>query len=366
MSLKRIILHVGTGKTGSSSIQRALALSHKDLETKGYAYLGRTLETYRNEQSLPIEPWQRSCILGECLSLGDKGIESFINRLNQQLDQLEERGIQTAIISNEGYINRAILMQPVINAMASREISVEVVAVVRRHYEWAFSAYLQWGIKHKIKPGRILAFGEWIKKHPPRFAESLNNWRECEGVSKFRLLNYSSHPDIVSGFFDELGIQLDNRDLSEDRSNRSITELEAIILATYGDHQEGKSHPNALRGLLKRLDQQSHTFRTEAIQSWPDVTDQELKALIELCEPDLEATNKLLVEYNQPKLQSRTEEPLQIPSSISRHKLSPRRQQEELVAALLCVVTDMDQQLRKQDISITQLRREIKKLQNHR
>lgn len=356
----------GRARPVSSSIQRALALSQRDLEAKGYAYLGRALETYRNQQSLPIAPWQQSCILGECLSLGVKGIDSFVDRLNQQLDYLEARGVHTAIISNEGFTHRALLMQPVINAMTAREIGIEVVAVVRRHYEWAFSAYLQWGIRHKITPGRILAFGDWIRKHPPKFAKSLNAWRECNGVNKFRLLNYSAYPNIVTGFLCELGIQLDDRDPSEDCSNPSTTELEGIILATFADHQEGKSHPGGLRGLLERLDQQGHVFRAEAIQSWPGVTDQDLKALVELCEPDLEATNRLLVQSNQPELQSSTEQPLQIPASISKHNLSPVRRQEELIAALLCVITDMDQQLRKQDISIRQLLNEVKKLQSYR
>jgi hypothetical protein len=58
MGLKRIILHVGTEKTGSSSIQRTLAESKEDFEQQGSAFLGRTLEMYRNNQSLPVGPWQ--------------------------------------------------------------------------------------------------------------------------------------------------------------------------------------------------------------------------------------------------------------------------------------------------------------------
>lgn len=56
--LKRINHHVGTGKTGSSSIQRTLAESKEDLEQQGYAFVSRVVELYRSKQSLPVKPWQ--------------------------------------------------------------------------------------------------------------------------------------------------------------------------------------------------------------------------------------------------------------------------------------------------------------------
>jgi hypothetical protein len=362
MSLQRAYIHIGTGKTGSSTIQDLLADSQQLLLDQGVAFLGRMLEQHINLQKRPREVWQRNGGWPEWLSSMKTGntADAFVDCLEEQLDALEALGIHTVILSNEGLLEQSSVMQPVVNALTARGVEVDVVAVLRRHYEWAFSAYLQWGVRHKTITGRVLPFRRWLKQRPPRFAPALRAWQECPGIHKLVLVNYTAVPDVVPAFLHRLGIQLPYSSNNAERSNRAASVLEALLLSTYHDHREQVVHPQETRGVLQRLQEQGHVLRTEGNHLWSSCTTADLEPLVMLCRDDLAATNALLEADGQPTFPDDSAKPPQLPSSLTELNLPPAQRRDELLAALLSVVVGLDQQVRDQERQLQELKRIIK------
>jgi len=361
MALKRVVFHIGAGKTGSSSIQSLLASSSKVLADQGVAFLGRMLEQQVELQLLPRESWQRNGGWSEWLSSGSNATEGFVARLGEQLDALEELGIHTVIISNEGLLHNLLNFKPILLQLAERGLRIEVVAVLRRHYEWAFSAYLQWGIRHKIIPGRVLSFGQWLDRKRPKFAPSLLAWRDCPGVDHLILINYSSVSDVVPEFLSRLGLELAYEPSSSARINQAASLLEALVLSTYNDHQDGSVHPHEASGLLQRLESRKHIFRSESNHNWPGIGEFDIKQLVKLFGEDLDATNNLLAADGQPTFPNEIVQPPSLPGSLTKLDIPEHRRQEELLAALLSIVVDMDHQIRAQQQLLSQLNRKLTK-----
>lgn len=362
MTLRRAIIHIGTGKTGSSAIQVTMASAGEQLAGQGVAFLGRMLETHLHLQQLPQASWQKNGGWPEWLKKSSATPETFLERLQEQLTALEAQGIHTVILSNEGLMDHVVVMQPVLRALAERGLDVDVVAVVRRHYEWAFSAYLQWGLRHKTIPGRVRPFRQYLKQRPPKFAASLMAWKDCKDVNSLLLINYSEKPDVVPAFFDRLGIQTPMTEVKNTRVNSAATLLEALILATYNDHREGVVHPLEASGVLKRLEASGHILQRVPNHGWPGGNEEDLGLLERLCGEDLKATNDLLAENGQPTFPDAGEKPPSIPTSMTDLNMAPQRRNEELLAALLSVVVDLDQQVRTQQHEITEIRRMLKRI----
>jgi len=275
MAIKRCIIHVGAGKTGSSSIQSLLASSKAEMESQGYAYLGRMLEVYVDLQTLPRQSWQFNKGWPEWLFSKGAENEAFVLRLYEQLDGLEKHGIHTVIISNEGLLNHTAAFERVIDSFAARGIIVDVLALLRRHYEWAFSAYLQWGVRHKTIPGRILPFRQWISRRTPLFASSLLAWRDCPGVNGLRLINYSAVPDVIPAFLDRIELRL-SYNKNTTRVNQAASVLEAILLGTYNDHKIGSVLPRQAEGVLKRLQSEHHVLHKESNNAWSQTSQRDI------------------------------------------------------------------------------------------
>jgi len=364
MAIRKAYIHIGTGKTGSSTIQRLLAGSHSELTAQGVSFLGRMLEQQVHCQKRQREVWQENGGWPRWLeSVRDGGTaEAYIACMEEQLDALGAQGTHTVIMSNEGFFEQAEVMKPVIAALAARGIQVEIVAVVRRHFEWAFSAYLQWGVRHKTMKGRVLSFSQWLTRRPPLFAPALKKWSNCPGVDRLILINYSAVPDVVPDFLKRLGLELDYNKDAAPRVNAAASVLEAVLLANYHDHREDVIHPVETAGLLERLRNRGHVLRRERNLQWSRCTENDIQPLVDLCKDDLTETNELLRAHGQPLFADEKELPPTLPSSITGLALPPLRQQEELLAALLSIVVDLDQQVRSQDQQLRQLRREIRGL----
>lgn len=185
MVLQRAWIHVVTGKTGSSSLQHLLVTSSQRLGEQGVAILGRILEQQVAHQKLPGQPWQDNAGWSRWLAAIHSGesYHSYLACLNEQLYHLEDIGTHTVILSNERYLAQVDIMMPVASSLAKRKLKVIVFSAVRQHSEYAFSAYPQWGVRHKTIPGRVLPLRQWLRQSPPQFARGLKSWPDCSGVS---------------------------------------------------------------------------------------------------------------------------------------------------------------------------------------
>jgi hypothetical protein len=156
----KLILHIGAGKTGSSSIQQTLDANPQALADQGLLYLGVMLEHAPVKQAA----WQSRSAIAELRAEPTRDRRVAIVRiLRACARQLEASGIDTLVWSNEAFFDSPDLVLPAMRVLRE-DFDVTVLAYVRRHDKWVKSAYAQWGIKHKMYDGPLLPFKDWIKQ----------------------------------------------------------------------------------------------------------------------------------------------------------------------------------------------------------
>ncbi len=175
-----LILHVGMGKTGSTSLQKTLAAAEKSglLAGQGTRYLGMTptflgsayadaLDGFRNLFQHPVEEQSRLAV----------STRDFLEEVHKN------QGVTTFVLSNEVLTQHARVLRPFIERLQAG-IDVKIIQFVRNPIPWAVSAYKQWGIRHKTYPGPIRSFAvaapplldfyqgaiDWIETYPANCA----------------------------------------------------------------------------------------------------------------------------------------------------------------------------------------------------
>ena len=175
---KRLIVHVGAGKTGSSAIQEFLALNRDALRSAGIVVPGVDMSLDSDCEGHQVWYFDR------LLRLPDAPIQFM-----QQLQQITESasGANAILISSENLSDNVIAPQIISSAKEAFDISV--ILYIRRQDELILSAWQQWYCK-------IYAdFTSWI----PQALKDLGHWRpiverwyEVCDVSAFKLRRFQS------------------------------------------------------------------------------------------------------------------------------------------------------------------------------
>lgn len=203
----KLVVHIGHGKTGSSSIQETLHLNMPTLARQGVKYLGLILENAEVERRLP---WQRidgSDAFFDGMSAADAS-EQLYGVLSESISKLRQSGFSLAIWSNEWLATRGAHVYSALEKIRESGTEVEIQCYVRRHDKWAQSAYLQWGIKDKSNEGPLRNYEAWLEDFGHRdfvFSPSLHYWDDIFG-SKLRVFNYDAAGDVVQHFLIANGI----------------------------------------------------------------------------------------------------------------------------------------------------------------
>ena len=149
-----VILHIGKGKTGSSSIQQFLQTNRDVLEFHGI---------FSVLPEIPAVGYQLSDF---------NHPEKFHQALQYLKEFSQKRHFNTILWTNEtfehltlDFIHRFRDMFPTSN--------FRIIVFLRRQDRWIQSAYYQWGIKHKIYPGPVKSFDAFLNerlKFSPTFS----------------------------------------------------------------------------------------------------------------------------------------------------------------------------------------------------
>lgn len=198
----KLIVHIGAGKTGSSSIQFTLRDNQDHLKQHGFKYLGLMLEHVAEKVDLG---WN---FTGGSQKLFDRPLEQATDEiyglLSRELAALPARGVHTAIWSNEWMFTREARIIPALERIRADGHEVRIICYIRRHDKWARSAYAQWGIKHKAYPGRVRPFSEWSKGRSFAFYPAVAPWLEAF-PGQVSLYNYDTAGEVVSHFCKAVG-----------------------------------------------------------------------------------------------------------------------------------------------------------------
>ncbi|OWK32637.1 hypothetical protein [Sphingomonas mucosissima] len=241
---RRLVIHAGLGKSGSSAIQKYLRDSAGDLRCADACYLGMYLE-----RGDPLSgAFASADDLQRALS-DDPAIEDRLVALLTQRIQ-GRPGIKTFIWSHIGLAVSAPLMARVI-ARLTPICKTEVVLYFRHQASWLVSAYLQWGVKHKANTGPIRSFSEWLPEARSRgadYRQVIESWREAIAPQDLHVRSYDLAADVVTDFLTTMGLPIPP---ASDRSNWHYQTPDAAVLTLYRLYQ-GQNDAEAPPGVLQR------------------------------------------------------------------------------------------------------------------
>jgi len=196
----RLVLHVGMGKTGTSSIQKALEANQAGLKAQKARYLGMWFDF--------VDPrYQGVQGMRAVFDSPPDALEEFAEVTVERLREIEARdGVDTFIFSNEDLYGRIQKLDPFLSVL-KRSLDLSIVMYVRDIHSWLPSAYAQWGIHHKVQQGPVKTFAE----DAPRLVKTYRAialWQEKHGPHMiFR--KYDKSTDVVGGFAEAIGKKLE-------------------------------------------------------------------------------------------------------------------------------------------------------------
>ncbi|MCA9837914.1 MAG: hypothetical protein KC422_13435 [Trueperaceae bacterium] len=238
-----LIIHIGSGKTGSTSIQQTLATNTEILETYKTRYLGLLGEGFAET----FYTWQRQHGWLELLDLQEQAPEQLLACFNYSLPELVRLGYKRAIWSNEALFSCPDLILPVLSSLAEKGVKLNGIVYIRRHDAWARSAYLQWGIRHKSYKGKLKSFEEWSKDRNFSYMDKLESWLDTKDL-KLNVRNYDALDNVVTDFLEFC--QMDASAFSLLRANESPSDLALVMWAMFNGQYEEEVLPNSLMPLL--------------------------------------------------------------------------------------------------------------------
>lgn len=199
----KFILHVGMGKTGTSSIQTVLKLRNDDLHAQKVHYLGMWfIDTANNADNIPV----MRDIMRQPAEEQAKTAHNFADR---SVAAAREVGAETLILSNEMLFNSGEQFHPFIDVLAER-FDLKIIAYMRDPHQWLPSAFAQWGIRHKFNQGPLQPFSKLGRDLIKQY-EGIRTWTETFG-DVFELRKHDTSIDVVQDFATACGVEMDPGD----------------------------------------------------------------------------------------------------------------------------------------------------------
>lgn len=216
--MRRLYLHIGLGKTGSSALQSWLSINAEELARQGITYADLSADARRGRPS--------SGNGGPLLQAIRDTDFAAVERLLRET-YFPRAGGERAIISSELLKDvRPPKLEQLRAVLARLGIEAHIIAYIRSVYERAYSAYGQ-GVK---TDGSTEPFGEadvartmlttlaWLRKYHEHFGAAMT------------VLNYDDpDSDIYQSFAGVAEIELANMRAVERRVNRSLSHAELEV-----------------------------------------------------------------------------------------------------------------------------------------
>ncbi|NHN37602.1 hypothetical protein G8764_09885 [Pseudomaricurvus alcaniphilus] len=252
---KKLILHIGFPKTGSTAIQSALAKVEEDLSKNGVTYAGFPEEAKKNKitSGNGVELVQLATVARRPASFDEeKFIKSFVDRYFKNNN--------TAIISSEllGNLNK-MQIQELKKFFDSKDLHVIPVGCVRNIYDHTYSLYMQSVKRH----GDKRAFSEFHEGFFSPQIRAINEWGSV--FDNLKLISYDAVKENL--FFEFLALlEVDglvesiNYEAHRKKINRSLTIDETFILTYLNKLHDGVFSQRISDSLLYRHPEKQYSF----------------------------------------------------------------------------------------------------------
>nr|ADI18728.1 hypothetical protein [uncultured Rhizobiales bacterium HF4000_32B18] len=229
--MARIVFHVGMGKTGTTSLQRALGGAGAALGEQKARYLGMWFERL----GAGYEGFAGLRALARADAAEQQALaERFAAGL---LAEAAASGVETFVHSNESIFERAAALTPFFERLAAR-MPVGVVAYLRPPREWLPSAFAQWGVWHKTQPGPVPDFATLAGKLI-RTYDAITVWPQVAGV-ELVVRRFGRDTEIVADFGAAAGLALP---AEPTRHQTRAEPAEMVLRGLYNDRFQGPVMP---------------------------------------------------------------------------------------------------------------------------
>ena len=243
---RRLVIHAGLGKSGSSAIQKYCREQGAALRNSDASYLGMYLE---RGEATPHD-FNSADDLARALT-DDPDIEDRLVSLIT-LRMQARPAIRTFIWSHIELAMHADLLSRVATRLAP-VCSVEVILYFRHQASWLISAYLQWGVKHKTTPGPIPTFKDWLPEAELRGADYrhvIESWRQAVGTERLHVRSYDQTPDVVSDFLVTAGLPAPDGTAEANWHYRTPDPTIMTLYRLFQGQNDGPARPGTLQRLL--------------------------------------------------------------------------------------------------------------------
>ena len=229
----KLIIHIGMGKTGTSSIQVALAESSDRLVAQGAEYLGMWFNV--------ISPnFDANRDYPSFFNLSPVEMAHAADTLIQYLESRSEvHGGKTFVLSNEALSGQACAIHPMLERLIERGVEVRVIAYARNPMKWLPSAYVQWGITHKLQPGSVKTYNTAARELSDWYV-GLLEWHTLMG-DVLTVRYYDDASDIVVDFSEVTELDLA---LPHERHLERVEDVEILLRALYNRRFEEPVTPD--------------------------------------------------------------------------------------------------------------------------
>jgi len=193
------IVHVGAGKTGSTSIQSYFKSNFERLKLNSTLYAGLVFETLGVDKEWKKNQW----VFNENLPS-----DILIKEADKYAEFAKKSNISRIVISNESFCNKIELLVPFLLYLKTK-YTLKIVYYVRDLYKWSVSAYKQWNIKHKTYQGEICSFDTFLKTKPYSLLYSVVKELQCSGFENeliIRNFDKLEKQDVTFDFLSAIGI----------------------------------------------------------------------------------------------------------------------------------------------------------------
>jgi hypothetical protein len=235
---RRIIIHAGFAKCGSSSIQAALFHNFARLQEDGFSLFGRELKIAQTAADLGVPLW--------LLERAREKDESLTQRLSDEIASRDRVGILSA--ENLSRPDMAPLL-----AGLDQHLDVSLVFYVRPQLEWIPSAWKQWALKRGTSLSDFVS--HCIRIRRPPFKLGIETWRSALPGAKIHVRFLI--PELLIGgnpardFFELLGLPQDRYPIGEEPRNPSL-DFSILHVLSKNPQLFSSIHDNKLMKALSR------------------------------------------------------------------------------------------------------------------
>lgn len=296
-----LILHIGAGKTGTSSIQETLRNNSLALNDQHVKYLGLMLEFAEHKKYAWQHPSQ--IVVFHSLSEGET-LAGITEIFSYEIKNAKINGINKLVWSNESFLgNMQKLIMPLKLLQSKENIKINFIVYVRDYCKWSISAYKQWGIKHKTYKGKIQKFSEFKGHKIPFFFKMIKPLYE-NFPEQITIRNMDSKENIVDDFLNICDIN--SSQINSIRFNDSPSNEELYLRGIYNNLFEEPMLPNEFDNSIGKHIEKSISIDEFSNEFFPQKKD--LNEIVELTRDDINNINGLLMEQNETKLDTSFDE----------------------------------------------------------